>query len=178
MEQVAAQAGVEKANIYYYYKGKEQLYRALMDGIIDRFLQEVTEFLKQPQNPGDSFALLDGFLDTFFGLVERYQSLVTLAIGELIHPPRKKSGRSSVTEMLEQVEALGASLVAEGIRKGHFREQDPAQAVVTLEGALFHYFFLPDERVQALTGAAKFDPDNLKRRRAALRQQIRSVLAR
>lgn len=175
MEQVAERAGVEKANIYYYFKGKEQLYRALMDSVINQFVSEAGAFLQRAP-VGDSFERLDEFLDLFFRLVERYQSVVALAFGELIHPPRKKSGRSPVFQMIEQIEALGAQLIAEGIRAGHFREQDPAQAVVTLEGALFYYFILPDERVQGLTGAKKFDPANLSRRRAELSQQIRRIL--
>lgn len=175
MEQVAERAGVEKANIYYYFKGKEQLYRALMESVLNRFLTEAAAFLQQPYE-GDSFTQLDEFLDLFFTLVERYQSVIALAFGELIHPPRKKNGRSPAFALLQQIETMAAGLIKNGIQKGQFRDQDAVQAIITLEGLVFYYFFLPEERVSALIGGKKFDPSNLQRRREALSRHMRGVL--
>lgn len=171
MEQVAERAGVEKANIYYYFKGKDELYRALMDRILNELVTEVSGLLNE-QTVATPVEQLDRFLDVFFGMIERYQGLVALAFGEMLHPPRKKTGRSPVFKMLEQIESVGAHLINEGVKAGQFREQDAAQTVITLEGAIFHYFFLPEERIANLVGGKKFERANLERRKDALRQHI------
>lgn len=175
MEQVAERAGVEKANIYYYFKGKDQLYRALMDRVMSEMVGEISALLTVAveREPLDQ---LDDFLELFFKLVSRYQGLVALAFGEMLHPPRKKQARSPVFKMLEQIESVGAHLINEGVKAGVFREQDAAQTVITLEGAIFHYFFLPEERIANLTGGKRFDPENLARRKQALRQHILLLL--
>lgn len=175
MEQVAERAGVEKANIYYYFKGKDQLYRALMDRVMNELVTEISALLSDSKQ-SEPLQQLDRFLDMFFKLVARYQGLVALAFGEMLHPPRKKQARSAVFKMLEQIESVGAHLINEGVKAGVFREQDAAQTVITLEGAIFHYFFLPDERISNLTGGKRFDPDNLDRRKTALREHILRLL--
>jgi TetR/AcrR family transcriptional regulator len=175
MEQVAERAGVEKANIYYYFKGKEQLYRALMDRILNQLLTEVSNFLAEPAE-GAPFERLDGFLDIFFNIVQRYQGAVALAFGEMLHPPRKKQTRSPVAKMLEQIETIGTQLIADGVASGDFPPQDPAHTLITLEGILFHYFFLPEDRLANLMGGKKFDGNNLERRKEAIRSHIKKVL--
>lgn len=175
MEQVAERANVEKANIYYYFKGKDQLYRALMDRVMSEMVGEISTLLNET-TPGDPIQQLDRFLDLFFKLVSRYQGLVALAFGEMLHPPRKKTSRSPVFKMLEQIESVGVHLINEGVKAGTFREQDAAQTVITLEGAIFHYFFLPEERIANIMGGKRFDPENLERRKQALRQHILLLL--
>jgi hypothetical protein len=119
---------------------------------------------------------LDVFLDIFFRVVEQHQGLVGLAFGELLHPPRKKQGRSQIWKMLEQVETIGKEQIAEGIARGQFREQDPAHAIISLEGAIFYYFLLPDDRLAKLAGGKKFDKASLEKRKLALGQHMRRIL--
>ena len=47
--------------------------------------------------------------------------MVALALGEMLHPPRKRSNRSAVYQMLEQLETVGAKLINDGISAGTFR---------------------------------------------------------
>lgn len=174
VEQIAERAGMQKANIYYYFSGKEALYRRLMAGILDELIFSVRGFLDIPAtSPWDR---LDAFLDLFFDIVGRYREIVGLAFGELLHPPREKHGGATAEPMLEQIETLSKQLIVDGIAKGEFRDQDPAQVLFSIQGALFHYFLLPEGRVRFLTGSDPFDPASLERRKVALRAHIRRLL--
>ena len=151
MEQIAERADVEKANIYYYFTGKEELYQALMEKVLVELVDEIRALLKNldSESPWDR---IDTFLDVFFRMVESHRGVISLAFGELLHPPRRTKDRSPVLVMLEQLESISKQVVAEGIETGAFRRQDPGQAVLSLEGILFFYFLLPDERLQRLIG--------------------------
>jgi TetR/AcrR family transcriptional regulator len=175
MDQIAERAGVQKANIYYYFDGKQELYQALMNQILGDVLSEVSRFLTLPAD--SPWAQLDAFLDVFFNLVERYRGMLTLAFGELLHPPREQAVPSPIMPMLDQIETVAKQLIADGIAKGMFRKQDPAQVIITLEGAIFHYFLLPEERLASLVSESKFSRSSLDMRKEALRDHIRRILA-
>ncbi len=175
MDQVAERAQVEKANIYYYFAGKEELYNALIERIVEQVLTEVSGFLGSVEEGGPE-EQLGRFLDLLFNTVQRYQGLIALAFGEFLHPPRKKRGRSIAWTMIEQIQSVGKELITQGIERGELRNQDPAQALLSIEGAIFYYFLLPEERHEHLTGRAKFDPQSLSERKHALQQHILKIL--
>lgn len=176
MDQIAERAGVEKANIYYYFEGKEDLYRALTDRVLFELLNEVRNLLGRITT-GDPWDKLDAFLDVFFRIVENHRGVITLAFGELLHPPKDQDS-PTFSPLLSQVEAIGMELLEEGMRAGRFRKQDAGHALITLEGALFYYFLLPDDRIEPLVGGAKYDAKVLEQRKQALRGHIRALLER
>jgi AcrR family transcriptional regulator len=174
MDQIAEAAGVRKANIYYYFPGKDELYRALVDRTLAALTSGIHDFLGLPAaSPWDQ---VDGFLDMFFRLVERYRGLIGLAYGEILHPPREAHG-AAMGELIAQIEEMGARMIADGIAAGVYRVVDPVQTIVTLEGAIFHWFLTSDDRIRALTGRGKFDPANLAERRRHLSDLFRRLLA-
>lgn len=177
MDQIAERAGVRKANIYYYFSSKEELYRALIERILRNVIYEVRLFLEHPPERTETWAQLDAFLDLLFRLVDRYRGLIGLAFSEILHPPRSEHGGSMMLDLLGQVEELGKRMIAEGIAEGVFRDQDPAQLLLSLEGAIFHYFVLPEDRLAMHFAAPKYSPEGLAARRAHLSDMIRRLLA-
>ncbi len=175
MDQIADRAGVRKANIYYYFSSKEDLYHGLIDQILNNVMFEMRRFLDEPGTL-ETWELLDKFLDVLFDLVSRYRGLIGLAFGELFHPPRDERQATSIIPMLTQVEEMGKRMIADGIDAGVYRPQDPGQVLMSIEGAIFQYFLLPDERVLQHTGGEKFDPVFLDRRRQHLRELIKRIL--
>ena len=177
MEQIAAEAGVLKANIYYYFAGKDELYNSLIDNVLDKVFGEVSGFLtvSTSHSPWDR---LDAFLDVFFALIDRYRGLLALAFGELLHPPKDDGARSRVVAMLDQIERLAIFLIEDGIAKGDFADRNPAQTLLSLEGAVYYYFLMPEQRLQAITGYSKFDSQALADRKQHLSDIIRRILGR
>ena len=177
MEQIAEQAGVLKANIYYYFKGKEELYQALIDSVLSSVFSEVSTLLQDKiMQEGTAWERLDAFLEVFFELVERYEGLVSLAFSEILHPPREDSARSDILVMLDQIEGFALVLIKQGMEEGVFSCEDAAQTLLTLEGIVYYYFLLPADRLEAVTRLPKFDREALQSRREHLRRVIRRIL--
>lgn len=174
MDQIAQAAGVRKANIYYYFPGKDELYRALVDRTLGALMSGIRDFLATPA--ASPWEQADQFLDMFFRLVERYRGLIGLAYGEILHPPREALA-GTMRDLVDQIEATGVRLISEGISRGEFRAVDPIQTIVTLEGAIFQWFLTPEDRIVARTGRGKFDPANLADRRRHLLDLFRRLLS-
>lgn len=175
MDQIAERAQVRKANIYYYFPGKEELYRALVERTLNDVISEINKFLIGPRHP-EPWRQLDLFLDVLFQLTERYRGLIGLAFGELLHPPSQEHGGAAFLPMLQQVEEIGKKMITDGIKAGAFRNEDPGQLLLSMEGAIFHYFLLPEARVKQHTGLDKYSSEGLSNRRRHLAQLIRNIL--
>lgn len=175
MDQIAERAQVRKANIYYYFPSKEELYRALVERTLSDVILEISKFLVKPRHP-EPWRQLDLFLDVLFQLTERYRGLIGLAFGELLHPPSQEHGGAAFLPMLQQVEEIGKKMIMDGIKAGEFRNEDPGQLLLSMEGAIFHYFLLPEARVKEHTGLDKYSSEGLASRKRHLAQLIRSIL--
>ena len=175
MDQIAERAGVRKANIYYYFPGKEDLYRALVERTLNEVISDIQQFLQGPRHP-EPWAQLDLFLDVLFRAADRYRGLIGLAFGELLHPPRSEHGGAALLPLLDQVEAIGKTMIADGIAQGAFRDQDPGELLIMMEGMIFQYFLLPEERIVMHTSHGKYSSEGLRRYREHLAAAIRSIL--
>lgn len=175
MDQIAEKAGVRKANIYYYFPSKEELYRALVTRTLGDVISEVRDFLSGPRHP-EPWTQLNNFLDVLFRLADRYRGLIGLAFGELLHPPSQEHGGSAFLPLLEQVENIGKKMISDGIKSGAFRNEDPGHLLLSMEGAIFHYFLLPEARVKLHTGCDKYSSEGLRQRREHLAHLIRNIL--
>jgi TetR/AcrR family transcriptional regulator len=56
MSQLAAAAGLPKANLHYYFGTKEGLYRAVLEGILVLWLDDATEWIVAENHPADGLA--------------------------------------------------------------------------------------------------------------------------
>ncbi len=56
MAQLAAAAGLPKANLHYYFGTKEGLYRAVLEGILALWLDDAAEWIVPERHPADGLA--------------------------------------------------------------------------------------------------------------------------
>jgi TetR/AcrR family transcriptional regulator len=56
MAQLAAAAGLPKANLHYYFGTKEGLYRAVLEGILALWLQDAAAWITPERHPADGLA--------------------------------------------------------------------------------------------------------------------------
>ena len=56
MNQLAAAAGLPKANLHYYFGTKEGLYRAVLEGILALWLDDAAEWIVAERHPADGLA--------------------------------------------------------------------------------------------------------------------------
>lgn len=59
MSEIAAEAGLPKANLHYYFGTKERLYRAVLEDIVTQWLDAASEWIVPERHPADA---LDGYI--------------------------------------------------------------------------------------------------------------------
>lgn len=56
MADIAAEAGLPKANLHYYFRTKETLYRAVLEAIVTRWLDTAREWIVAERGPAEALA--------------------------------------------------------------------------------------------------------------------------
>jgi TetR/AcrR family transcriptional regulator len=56
MAEIAAEAGLPKANLHYYFRTKETLYRAVLEAIVTGWLDTATRWIVAEREPGEALA--------------------------------------------------------------------------------------------------------------------------
>jgi TetR/AcrR family transcriptional regulator len=137
IKDIAAQAGVNSALLYYYFRDKESLYQAVLDCLVREFVSRGMAHLDAPGTPEDRLrAFLAVIGDTFGGHPHFYR----LILRELVD--------YSATHAVEQVKLVSTTmyrrlcqLIEEGQRDGVFRaDLDPRFAAISSVSAVAHFF--------------------------------------
>ena len=117
-DDIAKQAAVNKAMIYYYYKNKSTLYAEVMSHVLDAIYQEIIS--KESQDPLKD---LENFIATYALYCHSNPSLPALLLREL-----SDSGAHLPQEMfanMRQLFALLSKILAEGEKQKIFHNVEP-----------------------------------------------------
>ncbi len=160
-ERIAARAGVNKALLYYYFRGKRDLYRSV--------LRRLLEDLARTGEPGAGSPLsarerLAGFVNRYFDFLATHPNYPRLMQREVMESKGELDWvlRDYYRPLLEGL----VRLIAEGVRQGEFRRVDPQQSTLSLLGATTSYFAAP--LWGRFLGCDLLDPDALEARRRSL----------
>jgi TetR/AcrR family transcriptional regulator len=82
MAQLAAAAGLPKANLHYYFGTKEGLYRAVLEGILALWLDDAATWLVPERHPADGLA---GYVRAKMGHSRLRPDASRIFAGELLH---------------------------------------------------------------------------------------------
>lgn len=156
---IAKAAGVNKALLYYYFKSKNDLFRAVIEGVLEESHRRLISILsaREPEKE-----ILQRYLEAHFDALSRRPDYCLL-IHRLILTDPKLVERLMKRYFLPRVRKL-AALIRRGVRHGEFRSVDSIQMAISL-GALTVFYFSTGPAVKALTRFDPFDPKNLKKRR-------------
>jgi len=167
---IAAEAGVNKALLYYYFKSKARLYEA----VIERHLQEFNDRALAVLNaPGSARALLLRYVELHFDFISQrhrhaplFQQLMMKGGG----PPERLFRKY----IAPRVQALG-KLLARGIKAGELRKADPYHTAISL-AALVVFYFSAAPMLQRTGAPDPYAAANLKRRKREVLDFIRHGL--
>ena len=140
--EIARRAGVNKTLIYYYFRSKEGLYRALMERISD----QLRPFL-------EDFSITDP-VEALTAATRRYVRLLAdnpyyvrlCAYGTL----ERRDIRGD-EEMHEKLVVAASTAIRRGIDQGVFRAEDPRHVLITVEG-MCRFFFEHEEHMREQWG--------------------------
>lgn len=132
---IAAEAGVNKALLYYYYKSKEQLYEAVIEEQLREFNDRALGVLTAPGSARD---ILLEYLELHFDFISE-RRLHAALFQQLMMKGGKGPERLFRKYIAPRGEAL-RNLLARGMRSGEFRKVDPFHTAISIVGLVVFYF--------------------------------------
>ncbi len=169
-EAIAAEARVNKALLYYYFKSKEDIYHAVLDEHLKSFQLRALEILSRN---GPAAPILLEYVRTHFDFIRArphyprlFQRMMMTGGGR---------GERVVAERIIPVARKLDALLRRGIRSGEFRPFHASHAAVSL-AALTVFYFNAAPVIRLVSGQDPFSRSNMRRRKAEVVKFIRYAL--
>ena len=132
LEDIAESVGVRRAALFYYFRGKRELYLAVLENLFGGLLEKIQAVL---QTPAPLPQRLEAAISTWVTYVGERPSLAKILLreGAKISPER----RPDVQRLAAPFVTVIREIFAEGAHEGHFRQppMDPFHFLSTIVGA-------------------------------------------
>ncbi len=139
MQMIAAEAGVNKAMLFYYFSSKDLLYKAVLKSKFSQMLGSIGQVMQSASNPEFK---LDELIQTYFTFFEEYPEIPRMIIREIL--AREEDAKDMITEIkssspISMPDAL-FDYIESGKKNGDFRNVDPSQTLISIVGMALMYF--------------------------------------
>jgi TetR/AcrR family transcriptional regulator len=175
MDAIADAAGVNKALLYYYFRDKETLYRAILDTFFEPLVHRILSVCNRPGSAGERFL---AYARAHFDAIAESQYYAHIFMSELMSASR--GGSPLLDHIFERymrpIGGLVLGLVQEGVKSGEFRPVDPNQFLPSVIGCIVHYFLTAPVRQKFMPGADFNSAEAIQQRRAAVLDFIAAAL--
>jgi len=132
VREICEAAEITKPTLYHFYRSKEGVYRALVQGSLDEFRQAMVRELERPGSPTER---LKGVARTYFAITREHRQLMRFLFA-LVHSPTSSAPQIDFTQHYESVVAAVAGVVEQGVRDGAFARGDAQVRMLVFMGAL------------------------------------------
>lgn len=166
-EQIAAEAGVNKALLYYYFESKEKLYLAALEMVAARVRDRSMALFLREASPGER--ILRTAIDHFDRLMTQleFQSLMQQEMMR-VHQGEEGALPLLVKRVFGPMQTMFQALVREGIASEELIQVDWLQIPLAALGANVFYFLSAPVWRLAMAPFEPFDHEELRKRRVAL----------
>ncbi len=167
-DEIAAQAGINKAMIYYYFKSKENLYTV----IIEQVFSEVSQILGVHISHLDVSSPYEGissFIDSYMDFIYTHRIFVKVLLWELARGGTiiARVVRSVLHDQTEQI----MDLFQGAAREGKIRPMEPRHLVISMVGMTL-FFFFAESVVRAVWGEDPMTPQIIRKRKSEITDLI------
>jgi len=169
---IASAAGVNKALLYYYFRSKDELFRAVLEEHLAEFRRRALEIL---DSTGSARTKITAYMELHFDRVAARPYYPRL-VHQLM-----TSGSKTVKRLFREYSAplyeKLVEIIHEGVNSGELRPVDAHHTVYSLV-ALSVFYFSAAPIVKAVSHKNAFDPENIKLRRQEVISFVKHALFR
>ncbi len=144
MDDIVDEAGLSKGALYWYFKSKDALIRALLDRVFISDLREAEALIEME---GSSSERLRKFIGYAVAEYQRFEKLMPLAYEFVALAARSKAVRQTVVGYFERYTSILAEIIQQGVNSGEFQSCDPEMVATSLiamyEGIAMLWFIEP-----------------------------------
>lgn len=132
VREICEAADITKPTLYHFYRSKEGVYRAIVDGTLDAFRSTMVAAVESPGPPAER---LKRVARLHFARVRENDQLFRFILA-LIHNPASSAPSTDFPRFYEGMVALVAKVVEEGVRAGQFAPGPLEVRMLVFMGAL------------------------------------------
>jgi len=145
MDDIAAESGLSKGSLYWYFKGKDDLFAAALMSAFMNVGQEAVAALEQCTTASDKLRAMAQAAAGFSKVVEGFFSLFLEFWAS--SPHREEAGQLWIG-LLTQYKDVFVEIIEEGVRDGEFKPVDAEQLVWAMlaayDGLAAYIMLIPD----------------------------------
>ena len=182
LQEIGEKAGVSRGTPSYFFGSKKGLYRA----VVERMAEDVRGSVSEPHSGsvsgergddvGEAMArAIGGYVD----FLASRPNFVSLIGREVLDAGRLSDEEPGLTSLAEVLGDPGSGLLAEGLRRGPFRDDvDPRQLAISIIALCFFPFAHADGLLRKQLGLDPYDPAFIEeRKRHVVDLVLRGILA-
>jgi TetR/AcrR family transcriptional regulator len=167
---IAAAAGVNKALLYYYFRSKGGLYRAVLESYLADFNRQALEVLS---SEGSASCVLLEYINLHFDFIAAHPHHGPL-FQRLLMADEKSWVRLAREHGLPRWKAL-VRVIERGMRTGEFRRMDSIHTAISLASLIVSYFSSAPV-LRAVGGIEPYAKANVERRKKEVLKFVRYAL--
>src|SRR3989339_1449775 len=127
MQEIADEAGINKALLHYYFRSKDKIFEAIFLGSLKNFLPQILEILDSDE-PFEK--KINTFFSNYIGLLLKNPHIPNFIIHEVAHNPERL--QSFFKKSFEAIPKKFLKQIKDEIDAGRIEKQDPRHIIVSI----------------------------------------------
>jgi AcrR family transcriptional regulator len=152
MDDIAAESGLSKGTLYWYFKSKDDLFGEALLSVFMNIGQEAVAAMEQYSTASDKLRAVAQATVGFGKMVEGYFSLL---LEFWASSPRREEAGQSWIGLLTEYKDIVVEIIEEGVRNGEFKPVDAEQLVWAImaayDGLAAYVMFIPDMDLERIS---------------------------